>query len=136
VPIDSSTSAGARPARESGFAFVAEDEDGDDQYSGRIDGRDAGLAAMFADNDLTKFLIVLLPADTNGTVASHIERRLTGAYGDPAERRGETILWPERDGTLVWMTRSEQNVTVHFESAAWPEEARRRRGDTDADATR
>jgi hypothetical protein len=116
-----------------GFGFVTTDEDGDDQFTGRVDGHEAGLAAMYKGDGLVKFVVVLLPADADGIMLNQIEQRLTGAYGAVAERRGQVVLWPERNGTLVWLTRSDQqNVTVHFESADWPEESRRRRAETDA----
>lgn len=111
-----------------GFEFVGRDEDGDDQYTGRVDGRDAGLAAMFAGDRLVKFVVVLLAPDEGGAIAQQIVRTVADAYGDPAERRDRATVWPERSGSLVWVTTSaERNVTVHFESSAWPEESRRRR---------
>jgi len=119
-----------------GFDFVGRDEDGDDQYTGRVDGRDAGLAAMFAGEELVKFVVVLLAPDEGGAVAQQIVRTVAGAYGDPAERRERATVWPERSGSLVWVTTSaDRNVTVHFESGAWPEESRRRRG-SEAPVTR
>ena len=118
-----------------GFQFVRRDEDNDDQYTGRVDGRDAALAAMFADDRLVKFIVVLLAPDEQGTMVRQIVRTVADTYGDPAERRERATIWPERDGTLVWVTTSdESNVTVHFESAAWPDESKRRR--SSAPATR
>lgn len=118
-----------------GFRYVGRDEDNDDQYTGRVDGRDAALAAMFADDHLVKFIVVLLAPDEQGTMVQQVVRTVAGTYGDPAERRERATVWPERKGTLVWVTTSdEKNVTVHFESATWPDESKRRR--SSAPATR
>ena len=113
-----------------GFTYIERDPDGDDQYHGRVDGRDAGIAAMFTGDKLAKFIVVLLAADTSGGgLLELMKQNLANAYGQPARQRGAATLWPERAGTLVWVTMSEDNhVTTHFESATWPTESRRRRG--------
>jgi len=112
-----------------GFTFIETDADGDDQFQGRVDGRDAGLAAMYAGGGLAKFVVVMLAADPNGGLLEAFKQNLGGAYGTPAEQRGVATIWPERTGTLVWITTSEaRNVTVHYEAAGWPAESKRRKG--------
>jgi hypothetical protein len=112
-----------------GFAFIETDSDGDDQFQGRVDGRDAGLAAMYAGSGLAKVVVVMLAADPNAGLLEAFKQTLAGAYGTPAEQRGVATIWPERAGTLVWITTSEaRNVTLHYEAAGWPAESRRRKG--------
>jgi hypothetical protein len=112
-----------------GFAFIETDPEGDDQFQGRVDGRDAGVAAMYAGSGLAKFVVVMLAADPNGGLLEAFKQNLAGAYGTPAEQRGAATIWPERTGTLVWLTTSEaRNVTVHYEASGWPAESRRRKG--------
>jgi len=112
-----------------GFTFIETDQDGDDQFQGRVDGRDAGVAAMYAGSGLAKFVVVMLAADPNGGLLEAFKQSLAGAYSSPAEQRGVATIWPERTGTLVWLTTSEaRNVTVHYEAAGWPAESRRRKG--------
>ncbi len=111
-----------------GFAFIETDPDGDDQFEGRVDGRDAGVAAMYAGSGLAKFVVVMLAADPNGGLLEAFKQNLAGAYGTPAEQRGVVTIWPERTGTLVWVTTSEaRNVTVHYEATGWPAESKRRK---------
>jgi hypothetical protein len=111
------------------FTFIETDADGDDQFQGRVDGRDAGLAAMYAGSGLAKFVVVMLAPDPNGGLLEAFKQNLGGAYGTPAEQRGVATIWPERTGTLVWITTSEaRNVTVHYEAAGWPAESKRRKG--------
>ncbi len=115
-----------------GFTFIETDADGDDQFQGRVDGRDAGLAAMYAGSGLAKFVVVMLAADPNGGLLEAFKQNLGGAYGTPAEQRGVATIWPERTGTLVWITTSEaRNVTVHYEAAGWPAESKRQEGRRD-----
>ncbi|MBK5298152.1 MAG: hypothetical protein JJE40_13425 [Vicinamibacteria bacterium] len=112
-----------------GFTFIEIDADGDDQFQGRVDGRDAGVAAMFAGDGLAKFVVVMLAADPEGGLLELMKRNLSGAYSQPARQRDAATIWPERIGTLVWVTTSAaRNVTVHFEAAGWPAESKRRRG--------
>jgi hypothetical protein len=111
-----------------GFSFIETDPDGDDQFQGRVDGRDAGVAAMYAGSGLAKFVVVMLAADPNGGLLEAFKQNLAGAYGTPAEQRGVATIWPERTGTLVWLTMSEaRNVTVHYEATGWPAESKRRK---------
>jgi hypothetical protein len=112
-----------------GFMFIETDADGDDQYQGRVDGRDAGVAAMFVGDGLAKFVIVMLAPDPNGGLLEMFKRNLASAYSTPAQQRGVATIWPERSGTLVWATISEdRHVTVHYEAPGWPAESRRRKG--------
>jgi len=116
-----------------GFTFIETDPDGDDQFQGRVDGRDAGVAAMYASSGLTKFIVVMLAADPNGGLLEAFKQNLRGAYGLPASQRELATIWPERTGTLVWVTTSEaRNVTVHYEAAGWPAESKRRKGAAEA----
>jgi hypothetical protein len=111
-----------------GFSFLEHDEDGDDQFQGRVDGRDAGVAAMYSADKLAKVMIVLLAQDKDGGVFETVRQSLTAAYGAPASQRGAATLWPNRSGTLVWATtRDNEQVIVHFEGADWPAESQRRR---------
>lgn len=116
-----------------GFSFIETDADGDDQFQGRVDGRDAGVAALYAGSGLAKFVVVMLAADPNGGLLEAFKQNLAGAYSRPAEQRGLATIWPERTGTLVWITMSDaRNVTVHYEAAGWPAESKRRRAATPA----
>jgi hypothetical protein len=116
-----------------GFTFIETDADGDDQYQGRVDGRDAGVAAMFAGDGLAKFVVVMLVTDPAGGVLEAMKQSLSSAYSRSAEQRGVATIWPERTGTLVWVTTStEGHVTVHYEAAGWPAESRRRKGSSAA----
>ncbi len=112
-----------------GFRYLERDAEGDDQFEGRVDGRDAGVAALFAGDRLAKFVVVLLAPDASGGgLYEAIRQSVAGAYGTPAEQRGAATIWPQRSGTLVWVTMSqERHVTTHFESAGWPAESKRRR---------
>jgi len=112
-----------------GFSFIEKDADGDDQFQGRVEGRDAGVAAMFAGDGLAKFVIVMLAPDLGSGLLEMFKRNLAAAYNTPAQQRGAATIWPERTGTLVWVTTSDaRNVTVHYEAAAWPAESKRRKG--------
>ncbi len=107
---------------------IERDEDGDDQYQGRVDGRDAGVAAMFSGDSLVKLVVVLLSPDPNGGLYEAQRQTIAAAYGPPARQKGPTTIWPDRGGSLVWVTISpDRHVTVHFESSAWPAEAGRRK---------
>ena len=111
-----------------GLTSIERDEDGDDQYQGRVDGRDAGVAAMFSGESLVKLVVVLLSPDPNGGLYETQRQTIASAYGPPARQKGPTTIWPDRGGSLVWVTISpDRHVTVHFESSAWPAEAGRRK---------
>ena len=111
-----------------GLTSIERDEDGDDQYQGRVEGRDAGVAAMFSGDSLVKLVVVLLAPDPNGGLYEMQRQTIATAYGPPARQKGPTTIWPDRAGSLVWVTISaDRHVTVHFESSAWPAEAGRRK---------
>ena len=93
-----------------------------------VRGRDAGVAAMYSADKLVKFLVVLLAADENGGLLEYLKRNIANAYGTPSEQRGLATIWPERGGTLVWITLSEdRQIRVHYEAAGWPAESRKRK---------
>jgi hypothetical protein len=111
-----------------GFSFLSKDEDGDDQFQGRVDGRDAFVAPMYAADKLAKVMVILRVPDSNGVVYEAVRKSLTTAYGAAASQRGAATLWPDRSGTLVWATvRDGEQVIVHFEGAGWPAESQRRK---------
>ena len=84
---------------------------------------------MYAESGLAKVVVVMLAADPNAGLLEAFKQTLAGAYGTPKEQRGVATIWPERAGTLVWITTSEaRNVTLHYEAAGWPAESRRRKG--------
>jgi hypothetical protein len=112
-----------------GFTFLERDEDGDDQFQGRVDGRDAGVAAMYAGDRLAKVMVVLLSPDEDGRLYEAVRQSLAGAYGNPASQKGVATFWPARAGTLVWATESDtRHVTIHFEGTTWAAEGQRRKG--------
>jgi len=111
-----------------GFKFLETDDEGDDQFEGRVDGRDAGVAAMYSGDTLTKFLVILLTPDDTGGLLTNLRRNIAAAYGPSAEERGPATIWPERSGTLVWITTTEEHqIRVHFEAANWPNESKKRK---------
>jgi hypothetical protein len=94
-----------------------------------VDGRDAGITARFAGDALVKVSVLLLAPDPVGQVLELVRQEVARSYGAPARMQGVATLWRERNGTLVWVTTSEdRHVTAHYEAAAWPAESRRRRG--------
>jgi hypothetical protein len=111
------------------FTWRERDEDGDVQYQGRVDGRDAVVYAMFAGDKLSKVMVLMLAADAGG-VYELAKQSVAAAYGQPARQQGAAMIWPERNGSLVWVTRdaSDHRTKVNYESAGWPAESRRRRG--------
>jgi hypothetical protein len=121
--------AGVRARLEArGFRFLERDGVGDEAYEGRVDGRDAGLDVRYAGDGLSRICVILMPADTGGAVYMTARETIGGAYGTPKEQRDLATIWPERGGTLVWLTTSDERfVTVHYESPGWPAESRRRR---------
>jgi hypothetical protein len=116
------------------FNRLERDEDGDEQYQGRVDGRDAAVYAMFAGDKLSKVMILMLAPDSgsgSGSVYEKAKESLAAAYGQPARQQGEfAVIWPERNGSLVWVTQdaSDHRTKVNYESAGWPAESKRRRG--------
>lgn len=112
-----------------GFRFLERDELGDEAYEGRVDGRDAGLDVRYAGDGLSKVSVILLPADPQGAVLLLTRQVIADAFGSPKEQRDATTIWPERGGTLIWLTANDERfVIAHYESAGWPVESRRRRG--------
>ena len=111
------------------FNRLERDEDGDEQYQGRVDGRDAAVYAMFAGDKLSKVMVLMLAPD-DGDVFQFAQRRVAAAYGQPARQQGVAVIWPERNGSLVWVTQdaSDHRTKVNYESAGWPAESKRRRG--------
>jgi hypothetical protein len=111
------------------FNRLERDEDGDEQYQGRVDGRDAAVYAMFAGDKLSKVMVLMLAPDSGG-VYELAKQRVGAAYGQPARQQGAAVIWPERNGSLVWVTQdaSDHRTKVNYESAGWPAESRRRRG--------
>jgi hypothetical protein len=111
------------------FNQLERDEDGDVQYQGRVDGRDAAVYAMFAGDKLSKVMVLMLAPDA-GDVYEKARKSVGAAYGQPARQQGAAVIWPERNGSLVWVTQdaSDHRTKVNYESAGWPAESRRRRG--------
>jgi hypothetical protein len=124
------TPAAVRAALEArGFSYLEKDQDGDDQYQGRVDGRDSGVAAMYAGDALVKVVVVLLAPDENGGLYQLVSDSITSAYGPPAQQRDKARFWPSRNGTRAWITASEdRHITIHYESGNWAAESQRRRG--------
>jgi len=111
-----------------GFKYLETDSEGDDQFEGRVDGRDTGVAAMYSGDTVIKFLVVMLATDEDGGLLDSFKRSIASAYGSAAEQRGLATIWPERAGTLVWITISEdRHIQVHFEAAGWPAESKKRK---------
>ena len=113
-----------------GFNRAERDEDGDEQYTGRVDGRDAAVYAMFAGEKLAKVMVIMLAPDPQGGVYELARQNVSTAYGQPARVQGTAVIWPERNGSLVWVTQdaNDSRTKVNYESAGWPSESRRRRG--------
>ncbi len=112
------------------FTRLERDEDGDEQYQGRVDGRDAAVYAMFAGDKLSKVMVLMLAPDSSGGVFEQAKQSVGAAYGQPARQQGTAVIWPERNGTLVWVTQdaTDHRTKVNYESAGWPAESKRRRG--------
>ena len=112
------------------FNRLERDEDGDEQYQGRVDGRDAAVYAMFAGEKLSKVMILMLTPDPERVMYEQAQRSVAAAYGQPARQQGDAVIWPERNGSLVWVTQdaSDHRTKVNYESAGWPAESKRRRG--------
>ena len=112
-----------------GFSFVEKDADGDDQFRGRVDGRDAAVIASYADDKVARLMVILLAPDQNGQLYEGVRQALASAYGNPASQKGVATLWPERAGSLVWITVTDDRLLkINYEAPEWPAEARRRKG--------
>ena len=82
-----------------GLTSIERDEDGDDQYQGRVDGRDAGVAAMFSGDSLVKLVVVLLaPIRTAGCTRrrGRPSRPPTGRRRGRRDRRPSGPIAPAR----------------------------------------
>lgn len=136
-----------------GFAFEQEAAGGDLVFLGQLNDRPAIVIALFGDRGLTKIL-VSLPTEDNSTIAVYREMRkaLGGEYGSPSVEV-ERYAYPFADGHHVgyesaalrvgkatigarWQTNGESLgikiteglfVSAHYESAAWPLDAEKRR---------
>jgi len=122
-----------------GLAFTEHDEDGDQVYSGVVDGNQAVVIAMFARGGLAKVIVAYhMPADPQAAYAATV-KRMTKRFGPPAAspaangaQARPVTTWPPRAGatgdTRVWMTVTDTNdIAVHYESGGWKEESARRR---------
>lgn len=123
-----------------GLAFTQHDEDGDQVFSGVVDGNQAVVVAMFAPGGLAKAIVVFNgPADSKALYDATV-KRLTARYGSPtaspaakAKAERPVASWPPRrddsGDSRVWTTITDAgDVAVHYESGGWKDEARRRRG--------
>jgi hypothetical protein len=123
-----------------GFRFTEEDEEGDHVYQGQVDGREAVVIAMLARGALAKTIVVLVGRGEAAGLYAETNRRLVAQYGRPASESPKgtprpITRWaasPDRTGdTVVWTTITDQgDVAVHYESALWEPEARRRKAET------
>jgi hypothetical protein len=129
LPWGSSREAVQSNLKARSFNHLERDEDGDEQYQGRVQGRDAAVYAMFAGDKLSKVMVLMLAPDSGG-VYELAKQSVAVAYGQPARQQGAAVIWPERNGSLVWVTQdaSDHRTKVNYESAGWPAESRRRRG--------
>ena len=111
-----------------GFSFVEKDADGDDQFRGRVDGRDAAVIASYAGDKAARIMVILLAPDEGGSLYNGIRQSLADAFGNPARQKDAATIWPERQGSLVWMTITDERlVKINYEAPDWPAEARRRK---------
>jgi hypothetical protein len=128
IPWSSSPDDVRARLRARNLSYLERDEDGDEQYQGRVDGRDAGISAMFAGGKLAKVMVVMLAPDESNKTYDDAKKSLEAAYGRSARQQGAATIWPERNGSLVWLTvDADRRVKVNYESAQWPAESRRRR---------
>jgi len=121
-----------------GLSFTEHDEDGDQVYSGVVDGNQAVVIAMFARGGLAKVIVAYhTPADPHAAYTATVQR-LTTRFGPPEkaqEASGGTrpvTRWaarPDDTGdTRVWTTITDTNdVAIHYESGGWKAESERRR---------
>lgn len=136
-----------------GFTFEQEAAGGDLVFLGQLNDRPAIVIALFGERGLTKIL-VSLPTEDDSTIAVYREMRkaLGGEYGSPSVEV-ERYAYPFADGQHVgyesaalrvgkatigarWQTNGESLgikiteglfVSAHYESAAWPLDAEKRR---------
>jgi hypothetical protein len=69
-------------------------------------------------------------APDSGEVYEMAKQHVAAAFGQPARQQGAAVIWPERNGSLVWVTQdaTDHRTKVNYESPGWPTESRRRRG--------
>jgi len=123
-----------------GFRFTEEDEEGDHVFQGYVEGRVAVVIAMMARGALAKTIVVLVADGAPDQLYAETNKRLSAQYGPPqstrAEGKGRPVTrWPSHPDatgdTLLWTTITDEgDVAIHYESAQWPNEARRRRSAT------
>jgi hypothetical protein len=123
-----------------GFRFTEEDEEGDHVFQGQVHGHEAIVIAMLARGALAKVIVVLVGRGDPAGLYAETNQRLATQYGPPAAESPKGTARPltrwasgaDRTGdTVVWTTITDQgDVTVHYESALWPNEAQRRRAET------
>ena len=120
-----------------GFRFTEEDEEGDHVFQGFVEGRVAVVIAMMARGALAKTIVVLVADGAADQLYAETNKRLSAQYGEPqstrAEGKGRPVTrWAAHSDatgeTLLWTTITDEgDVAIHYESALWPNEARRRR---------
>jgi len=121
-----------------GFAFSEQDEEGDQVFSGSLEGRQALVIAMLARGALVKFIVVLPAKDQTDAVFAETVQRLTRQFGPPLKPAdGGTVArpvvtWGPHPDTLgdtrLWVTVTDAgDVATHYESGQWPDEAQRRK---------
>jgi hypothetical protein len=118
-----------------GLSFTEHDEDGDQIYSGVVDGSQAVVIAMFARGGLAKVIVAFQgPADPAAAYAATV-KRLTARYGPPSASPATGVRpvasWPPRPDntgdTRVWVTITDtDDVAIHYESGGWRGESARR----------
>jgi hypothetical protein len=121
-----------------GLSFTEHDEDGDQVYSGVVDGNQAVVIAMFARGGLAKVIVAYhTPADPKAAYTATVQR-LTSRYGPPenapqtSDGARPVTRWaarPDDTGdTRVWATITDTNdVAIHYESGGWKAESDRRK---------
>ena len=121
-----------------GLSFTEHDEDGDQVYSGVVDGNQAVVIAMFARGGLAKVIVAFhTPADPQAAYTAVVER-LTNRYGPPEQSQAASPAGPpvtrwaaRRDDTgdtRVWTTITDtKDVAIHYESGGWKAESERRK---------
>ena len=121
-----------------GLSFTQHDEDGDQIYSGVVDGTQAVVIAMFARGGLAKVIVAYhTPADPRAAYNATVQR-LTTRFGPPenaapgSDSTRPVTRWaarPDDTGdTRVWTTITDNNdVVIHYESGGWRAESERRK---------
>ncbi len=122
-----------------GLSFTEHDEDGDQVYSGVVDGNQAVVIAMFSRGGLAKVIVAFhTPADPQAAYAAAVQR-LTERYGPPEQSQAASASGPpvtrwaarpdDTGDTRVWTTITDtKDVAIHYESGGWKAESERRKG--------